>query len=134
MAKDLNVWNGIGRATRTAELKYTNAGLAIAKFGIAVNGWKDGDVSFFNCTMFGKLAENISKYITKGKQLGITAELKQNTWTDQTTQQNRSTVEFIVNNVQLLASPKGQVNNEPEDAMFKPVDENAENFSDDVAF
>ena len=63
MASDLNMVAITGRLTRDSELRYTNGGMAIAKFSIAVNRrTKKGDqwaeeASFFDCSMFGKSAE-----------------------------------------------------------------------------
>ena len=101
MALDLNIWTGVGRATKDAEVSYTNSSLAVGKFSIAVNGWKKDDVSFFDVTMFGKLAENLTKYIVKGKRLAIHANLKQDRYTDRDGNK-RYKVHLIAQSIQLL--------------------------------
>lgn len=122
MSKDLNNLTMIGRATADCKIK-TVGTLTIGEFSIATNdikktasGYAD-EVSFFNCTIFGKLAENVGKYITKGKQIAIEGKLKQERWTQDGN--NRSTVKIIVNNVQLLGS------------VTKAVDENFEEHTDE---
>lgn len=109
MANDLNMVAQIGRLTRDAEMKFTSGGMAILSFSIAVNKrkkvgdqWQD-DAQYFDCVCFGKGAESIEEWMKKGKQVGITGELKQDRWEQDG--QNRSKVSIIANNVQLLSSP-----------------------------
>ena len=103
---DNNSVSIIGRLVREAILSYSNSGTAILKFSIAVNRsvkngdtWKD-EVSFIDCTFFGKMAESVSKYLEKGKQVSILGELVQNRW--EKDGQKHSRVEIIVNKLQLL--------------------------------
>ena len=103
---DLNHVTLIGRLTRDADLKYTASGYAVSKFSIAVNrsvkrgdNWET-DVSFFEIVLWGKKAESLNKYLLKGKQIGVDGELRQERW--QQDGQNRSKVEVVANNVQLL--------------------------------
>lgn len=108
MANDLNVVALVGRLTRESELRYTNGGSAVCRFSIAVNRrkrsgdkWED-EVSYFDCAMFGKSAENMNQYLEKGRQVSIVGELRQNRWEQDG--QSRSKVEIFVNNLQLLGS------------------------------
>lgn len=109
MANDLNMVALIGRLTRDAEMKFTNGGMAILSFSLAVNKrkkvgeqWQD-EAQYFECVCFGKGAESIKEWMKKGKQVGITGELKQDRWEQDG--QNRSKVSIIANSVQLLSSP-----------------------------
>lgn len=115
---DLNSVILIGRLTRDAELKYTQTGTAICNFSVAVNKTlppRDGDggewkteVSFFDVTLWGKVAEGKAKYLTKGKQVCVSGELVQDRWTDKETGKERSRVKITAKSVQLLADPKGK--------------------------
>ena len=112
MANDLNIVCVAGRLTRDAELKYTAGGQAVCKFSIAVNRrrkngdqWED-EASFFDCVLFGKQAEYLSKNLLKGRQVGISGELKQDRW--QQEGQSRSKVEIIVNAAQLFGNAHEQ--------------------------
>lgn len=103
---DINHVILVGRLTRDAELKYTNTGFAITNFSLAVNRrmkkddtWQE-EASFFNAVLFGKRAEAIHQYLTKGKQIGIQGELRQNRWEQEG--QSRSRVEIVVNDIQFL--------------------------------
>lgn len=111
MANDINHVILVGRLTRDSELRYTNSGLAIAKFSIAVNRrkrsgeqWED-EASFFDITYFGKAAEAVNQYLSKGKQIAVDGELRQNRWEQDG--QSRSKVEVVANNVQLLSGGGG---------------------------
>jgi single-strand DNA-binding protein len=108
---DLNKVILIGRLTRDAELKYTNSGLAVSRFSIAVNrrkktgdSWTE-ETDFFDCVLFGRSAEALGQYMTKGKQIGIEGELHQNRWEQDG--QKRSKVEVFVQNIQLLGGGQG---------------------------
>ena len=108
---DINHVVLVGRLTRDAELKYTSSGSALSNFSIAVNRRrKSGDewveeVSFFNVVVWGRVAEALSPYLVKGKQVGVEGELRQNRWEQDG--QPRSRVEINASNLQLLGS-RGQ--------------------------
>ncbi|MDY0303616.1 MAG: single-stranded DNA-binding protein [Sphaerochaeta sp.] len=112
MANDLNVVALVGRLTRESELRYSSGGMAICRFSIAVNRrkrtadnrWED-EANFFDCTLFGKSAENLNQYLEKGRQVSIIGELRQSRWEQDG--QSRSKVEVVVNSLQLLSSPGG---------------------------
>ena len=73
----------IGRFTRDPEIKYSTGenATATARFSLAVNRRfknKEGnyDADFINCVAFGKTAELIEKYFTKGMAIGITGRIQ----------------------------------------------------------
>lgn len=104
---DINHVVLVGRLTRDAQLKYSNSGLAITEFSLAVNAQrKQGDqwvdeANFFDVTVFGRQGEAIQRYLVKGKQVGVDGRLKQDRWQNQEGQ-NRSKVSVVANNVMLL--------------------------------
>jgi single-strand DNA-binding protein len=108
---DLNHVVLIGRLTRDAELKYTASGQAVCKFSIAVNRrrkngdqWED-EANFFDIVLWGRQGESLNQYLVKGKMIGIEGELRQDRW--QQDGQNRSKVEIVANNIQLLGASGG---------------------------
>jgi len=108
---DINHVVLIGRLTRNAELKYTANGQAVCKFSIAVNRrrkngdqWED-EANYFDVVLWGRQGEAINQFLEKGKSVGIEGELRQDRW--QQDGQNRSKVEIVANNVQLLGSSQG---------------------------
>jgi len=130
----------IGRLTRDIVLKFTSGGIAIGSFSIAVNRrtkkgeqWVE-EASFFDVSLFGKSAEGLAQYLTKGKQVAVEGELRQDRW--QQDGQPRSKVTIAANNVQLLGGndANGQqrqqvVKNESEQDYFS-----ADNFPSDIPF
>ena len=70
----------VGRLTKDPEIKYTNAGLSIARFSVAVDrrfkseGQPTAD--FPNCVAFGKTAEFIEKYFRKGSRIGLIGRIQ----------------------------------------------------------
>ncbi|MGL4986071.1 MAG: single-stranded DNA-binding protein [Treponemataceae bacterium] len=108
---DVNKVILIGRLTRDAELKYTQGGAAILTFSIAVNRrkksgdqWVD-EASFFDVVLYGKFGETLNQYLSKGKQVGVDGELRQDRWEQDG--QNRSKIVIVADNVQLLGGNTG---------------------------
>ena len=73
-----------GNITKDAELRYTANDKAYSKFCIANNeGYGDNKkTNFFNCTLWGKSAENISRFLTKGQKVLITGKVEINDYKD----------------------------------------------------
>ena len=113
MATDLNHVVLVGRLTRDVgsderSFGYVGNGQARANVSIAVNrsrkdsasgNWVE-EANFFDVTIWGKQAENLKPYLTKGKQIAVDGYLKQDRW--QKDGQNFSRVTIVANNVQLL--------------------------------
>ena len=103
---DINSVIIVGRLTRDVELKYMNNGNAVASMSIAVNrSKKEGDqwvseAHFFDVSYFGKGAEAVKPYLTKGKQIAIQGSLRQNRWEKDGQKQSR--ISIVADNVQLL--------------------------------
>ena len=85
MANDLNRVTLIGRLTRDPEIK-TVGGTSVCNFSLATNrtyvsnGEKKEETHFFDCDVWGKLADVLKQYATKGKQLAIEGRLQQSVW------------------------------------------------------
>jgi len=112
---DINRVFLVGRLTRDADLQFTNSGTPISKFSIAVNRskkngdkWED-EVSFFDITQWGKMAESLVKYLLKGKQIAVEGELRQSRW--EKDGQPYSKVEIQASHIQLLSSDKNANSN-----------------------
>jgi single-strand DNA-binding protein len=108
---DLNHVVLVGRLTRDAELKYTANGQAVCKFSVAVNRrrksgdqWVD-EANFFDIVLWGRQGESLNQYLVKGKLVGVDGELRQDRWEQDG--QNRSKVEIVANNIQLLGGGPG---------------------------
>lgn len=97
----------IGNLTRDPELRSTQSGTNVCKFGLAVNrkyntqsGSKE-ETTFVDITAFGRQAEVINQYCTKGKPLFVEGRLQFSTW-ETKEGQKRSKLDVIVENFQFL--------------------------------
>lgn len=128
MGIDVNHVTIIGRLTRNAELKFTNGGTAITTISIANNEMKktaDGYedvVSFFDVIIWGRTAEAIAQYLTKGKQVAIEGRLRQDRWHDRESGQPRSKVKITARTVQLLSGGGGGSSNPGNGAGYSTKD------------
>ena len=109
---DINKVVLVGRLTRDAEQSYTQSGYALLKFGMAVNRrrkqgeqWID-EANFFDVTIFGRQGEAIASYMTKGRQVAVEGQLRQDRWEAQDGSK-RSKVYIDANYVQLLGGRDG---------------------------
>ena len=95
-----------GNCTRDPELRYTNNGMQIATFGVAINQrkrndsgqWEDGETSYFDVTCFRELAENVAESVSKGTRVIVAGTLKQRSW-ETPDGDKRSKIEVIADEV-----------------------------------
>ena len=108
---DINKVIVIGRLTQTCgetqtSFGYLQNGTCKANVTIAVNrNRKNGDewiqeTSYFDVTIWGKTAENLKPYLTKGKQIAVEGYLKQDRW--EKDGQKFSRINIVAENVCLL--------------------------------
>ena len=66
-----------GRIGRSAELRRTQGGDAVASFSVAVDDrtGKDKATVWFDCSVWGKRAESLTQYLTKGTAVAVSGEL-----------------------------------------------------------
>lgn len=111
MAEDINRVVLVGRLTRDGELSYTNSGTALLKLGLAVNRrrkqgdqWVD-EANFFDITIWGRRGESLSNYMTKGRQIAVDGQLRQDRWESQDGTK-RSRVEIVADNINFVSAPR----------------------------
>ena len=84
--KSMNEVILIGRLTRDPELKYSQKQVAFANFSIAIDrpkvGGKDSGVDYPKIVVFGKVAENCDKYLSKGSKVAIQGALQTGSYTN----------------------------------------------------
>lgn len=104
-----------GNITRDPELRSTPNGASVCSFSVAVNrvyrdqsGENKEDVSFIDCTAWGKLGEMIANYAKKGSGVLVSGRLSQRTWEDKNGGGKRSRVEIVVEDFNFTgAAPAG---------------------------
>src|SRR4029078_12975239 len=105
----------MGNLTRDPQLKYIpGSNTAVAEFGVATNrkfrtakGEDREEVTFVDITAFGKQAEVINQYMTKGKPIFIEGRLKLVSWKDKNGGGKRSKLTVVVENFQFVGSRDG---------------------------
>ena len=75
MSNVRNNVNLVGRFTADVDLKYTNNGMAIADFSLAVDRNKE-ETDFIRCKAFGKTAENIANCFKKGDLIAVNGSIQ----------------------------------------------------------
>lgn len=129
-----------GNLANDAELKYTNSGLAICSFTVVANtNKKKGEewesyANFFDCTMFGRGAEALHKYLVKGKMVMIDGRLEQQRWENEGSK--RSKVVILVDKINLGGGGNGDSRPEAPSsddvAPWEKPPKAAEDFQDDI--
>jgi len=109
----------VGNLTRDIEIKFSQAGMAIAKSAIATsrkfksnNGEQKEEVCFVDITFFGRSAEIANQYLRKGSKILVEGRLILEQWTDQNGQK-RSKHGVTVDVMQMLDNRGNTPNNEP---------------------
>lgn len=79
---DINVVVLTGRLVRDVEIRNTSSGTPVASGSIASDdGFGEREhTSFFDFTLWGKAAEGLARYMTKGRDVTISGRLRQDRW------------------------------------------------------
>lgn len=105
----------MGRLTRDPELRRTNNNTAVASFTLAVQrDYKDGSgnyaTDFIDCVAWGKLAEFVHQWFSKGSMAVVVGRLQSRQWQDKNGN-NRTTIEVVADEVQFGESKKSSPQN-----------------------
>jgi len=105
-----------GRLAADPEVRFTQSGIAVTNFTIAVdrsykkeNGERDCD--FINCVAWRGLAEVIGQWCKKGKRIGVDGSLQMRKYQNKEGE-NRTVYEVLVQNMDFLDSARSNEDNE----------------------
>ncbi len=109
MAKSVNKVILIGNLGKDPEVKYTQAGMAVARFSLATTdrvkdkdgNWQDR-TEWHNLVAFQRTAEIAAEYLKKGGKVYIEGRLHSDSWDDKETGQKKYKTEIIINDLVLL--------------------------------
>ena len=103
-----------GNLTRDPELRSTPSGASVCSLSVAVNrtyrgtdGENKEEVSYIDCSAWGKLGELIAQYAKKGTGVLISGRLSQHSWEDKNNGGKRSRIEIVVEDCNFLGTPAG---------------------------
>ncbi len=120
-----------GQLGRDAEIRYLPNGDPVANFSVADSQGKDKDAIWWSCQLFGKRAESLAQYLTKGQTVTITGSVSQRKYTDKNGVEKIST-DVRVNDVALQGGRKE--NATPQAQTAKPQSKGFEDMEDDIPF
>ena len=145
----------MGNLTRDPELRTTTTGMNVCKFSVATTrvynskeGEKREETTFVDCEAWGRTAETIGRYFSKGKPILIDGRLKFDSWEDKNSGTKRSKLSVMTENFQFVGSrnegeSSGSFSNGPTDSNSQPSSGNNSStpssndddpFEDDVPF
>lgn len=109
----------VGRITKDPELKSLPSGIQVCSFSIATNevykdksGEKQEKTEFHNIVVFGKTAENVASYMSKGNEIYIEGKIQTRSW-DAQDGSKRYRTEIVAHQVQFGAKPNGAGEKKP---------------------
>jgi single-strand DNA-binding protein len=122
----------VGNVGRDPELRFTPQGVAVCDFSVAVNrrfGGQNGaepreETTWFKVTCWRNLAETVSKYVRKGKQILVVGEIAASAYTDKSGQPAAS-LELTAQTVKFLGSRDDSDGGEREFEDFRPAQQQA---------
>jgi single-strand DNA-binding protein len=107
----------MGNLTRDPELRYTPSGTAVADFGLAINrrrrnasGERRDETCFVDVTAWGRQAEVVNEYLSKGSPIFLEGRLQLDEWTS-SDGQRRSKLKVVLEGFQFI-SPRGSSRDE----------------------
>lgn len=121
---NLNKFLGVGNLTRDPEVKEFGD-KSVAKFSLAINGWKPKDkdkkpeVMYLDCEAWDSVGKFVSQYGEKGRQLFVEGLLKQDNWEDKDGNK-RSKIMLVVKEASFLDNKTRKEDLQTEEVTQKP--------------
>jgi single-strand DNA-binding protein len=104
----------MGNLTRDPQLRYLPSQTPVVDFGLACNrkyktqsGEEKEEVLFVDCSAFGRTAEVINQYFTKGKPIFVEGRLRFEQWEDKQGGGKRSKISVSIDNFQFIGGRDG---------------------------
>jgi len=110
-----------GTLGKDAEVRYLPNGDAVCNFSVADSMGKDKGTIWWNCQLFGKRAESLSQYLTKGQAVTVSGSVTEREWNDKEGNKRKS-MDVRVQDVALQGGRKEQ--QEAPRQKPAPVDDN----------
>lgn len=113
MARGVNKVILLGNLGKDPEVKYTQSGMAVARFSLATTerakdkegNWQD-KTEWHNLVAFGRTAEVAGEYLKKGRTVYIEGSLRSSSWDDKETGQKKYKTEVIVNDLVMVGGQR----------------------------
>ena len=120
----------VGRLSRDPELRHTTSGMAVCQINVAISrrsgAGRDPETDFINVVVWDKQAENVARYLAKGRQVAIEGRIQTRNY-DNNEGKKVYVTEVVANNVEFLGSvsDNNRAQTAPEENPFDnaPIDE-----------
>lgn len=132
----MNVFTFTGNLGKDAVLRQTQDGRPVLNFSVAVKtGFKESDKDMWvGCAIFGKRAESLQQYLTKGTKVAVSGSCKLREWQDNDGR-TRTNLDVVANEVTLLGSTDRREEYSDGDGVEDAgYDGGAATFEDDIPF
>lgn len=132
---DLNKTILAGRLTADPEVKFTQSGLPVVTFAVAVNrrGAKEKTTDFINCVAWRQTAEFIGKYFAKGSGICVCGQIQMRNFTDKNGN-NRQAVEVVADDVTFTERKQQEQTANPNPYSYSPEAMQEVTEDDDLPF
>ena len=104
----------IGRLSRDPELRHTTSGMAVCQINVAISRrtgqGKEPETDFINVVVWDKQAENVSRYLSKGRQVAVEGRIQTRSY-DNNEGKKTYVTEVIATNVEFLGSASDNTTN-----------------------
>lgn len=104
MSQSVNLFICTGNLGKDPDIRYTPQGTPVTSFPLAVNNrkkvdgeWKD-EVMWFKVKVWGKAAESVSQYLSKGRPCHVIGRLGIETWTNK---EQKEVTTFVIDNAEV---------------------------------
>jgi single-strand DNA-binding protein len=118
----------VGNLGRDAEMRFTSGGTPVATVSLATterftdrDGQKREDTQWHRIVIWGKQAETLHEYLTKGKQIYVEGRIQTREWTDKEGKPAKTT-EIRADRIVLLSSGGGGGGGMARRDRFEPVE------------
>jgi single-strand DNA-binding protein len=106
----------VGNLTRDPEIRYTQSGKGVTKFTLAVNNPRNREeTSFVDIVAWDRLGETCNTYLKKGSNCLVEGRLVIRSYDDKDGNKRKAT-EVVIDNMQMLGSPRDRTAGATEDA------------------
>ena len=109
----MNILTLVGRVTKDAELRFNSDGKQVSNFSLAIDdGYGDNKKTiWFRCSLWGKRAESLNQYLTKGQQVVVIGRLSHDEGNPRTWEKDgvtHASFEAYVTDLKLVGGGKKQ--------------------------
>ena len=113
MARGVNKVILLGNLGKDPEVKYTQSGMAVARFSLATTdrakdkdgNWQD-KTEWHNLVAFGRTAEVAGEYLKKGRTVYIEGALRTSSWDDKESGVKKYKTEVIINDLVMVGGQR----------------------------